>query len=329
MTEVHYRPSHVSRIRQIASDLSSKAQRRAYDLASGTKNVNAFAGKNKIRQDEWPRTLDLASAYLHYLAIGRIVGRDAYLKRFQTMSQARSGINPPVEHLIEKPSPVRPDQGHLPGRIGFGSGCRTDTCFSEISLRLGYHDFLDHDAGYIKETQINFMNTIIRYERQDRRFNLYSLRIFEIASLAPRDMFFKPLAWKTSLGVTQKILASGKKRLITDFSLGAGRVVSIGPALVYLLAEIELNASRSFDDNVILGAGASTGILTSLTAWWKIHCSLRNIRPLLGEPYPILRAEVAQSFTMSKNSSISAHVLREKIMGSDRSEVKMAWNIYF
>lgn len=329
VTRVAYRPSQATEIRKIAATLAQDGRRLAYDVATGAAAPTVVA-ETGMTEDDRARTLDLASEYIRYLATRRMIGNEEYLSRFQGAMQERSKLDRPSEGLFGSPTPVHPDEGHLPGRIGLGGGCRTGSCFGEVGLRPAYHDLLDNDDGYVEGAQINFMQMILRYDLDDRRLGLHSLRILDIESLAPRDLFFRPLSWKVNVGVEQKIIPGGKERLVTALDTGAGVSVLIGPAITYTLAEVELNASRSFDDGAAaFGAGGSAGVLVPLTHWWKIHCSVRGIAPLLGAPYRTLRGEVAQNFTLGKNNSLSAVVSRERMSGYHRSEVKMLWNIYF
>lgn len=327
VTQVAYQPSQVTSIRKISATLPMRSQRLAYSIATGTTDMTALAGAD-MPEDDWIMTLDLASEYIQYLATRRMIGSEEYQSRFHAMMQEWSRFGQPSKKLFES-APIRPDESHLPGRIGIGGGCRDDSCFSEIDLRLGYHEFLDNGDGYVEDTQIDFMHVNLRYDLNERRLRLHRLLILDIASIAPRDIFFRPLSWKATMGVEQKTLPGGEERLVTDFTTGAGFSTLIGTAITYTLAEIELNVSRSFEDSATFGAGGSAGILMPLTSWWKIHCLVRGITPLLGTSYRILQGEIAQNFTTSKNSSVSATISREKINGHDKSEAKMKWNIYF
>lgn len=327
VTQVAYRPSQGTRIRKISGALSVGSQRLAHGIATGTTDVTVLASAG-MQENEWIMTLDLASEYIRYLASRRIINSEEYLSRFQIVMQERSRFGRPSDKLFES-APIRPDKSHPPGRIGIGGGCRTDSCFSEINLRLGYHDFLDNGDGYVENTQIDFMHVFFRYDLNERNIKLHSLRILDIASITPQDMFFSSLSWRATLGVDRKNVPSGEERLVTDFNIGAGFSALIGKAITYTLAEIELNVSRSFDNGATFGAGGSAGILMPLTPRWKIHSSVRSIVPFLGTPYRILRGEIAQNFTISKNRSVSATIYREKINGHDKSEVKVKWNIYF
>jgi hypothetical protein len=328
VTEVTYRPSRGTRIRKISETLSQEGRRLSHDLATGTTDSTALVGAD-LSVDDRVRALDLASEYIQYLAGRRRINSEEYLGRFQEVMRERGKIGQPSERGFEIARPIRPDEGHLPGRIGIGGGCRTDSCFAEVNLRPGYHDLLDNDAGYVADAQINLMQVTLRHDLDDRRLELHRLRILDIASLSPRDLFLNPLAWKTVVGVEQKIVPGGEERLVASFTIGAGFSVLIGPAIAYTLAETELNASRSFDDSAAFGAGGSAGILAPLTPAWKIHCSIRSINPLWGDPYRMFRGEVAQNFMISKSSSVSAIALTEKNGGNAKSEFRMLWNVYF
>lgn len=328
VTEVSYRPSRGTRIQKISETLSQEGRRLAYEIATGTTDSTVLAGAD-LSVDDRIRALDLASEYIQYLAGRRKINSKEYLGRFQDVMRERGRIGQPSERGFEIRRPIRPDEGHLPGRIGIGGGCRIDSCFAEVNLRPGYHDLLDNHEGYVGDAQINLMQVILRHDFDNRRLELNRLRFLDIASLSPRDLFFKPLAWKTIVGVEQKIVPGGAERLVASFSIGAGFSVLIGPAIAYTLAETELNASRSFEDGAAFGAGGTAGILAPLTSWWKIHCSVRTIAPLLGDPYRLFRGEVAQNFTISKSASVSAVALTEQTGGDAISEFRILWNIYF
>ncbi len=325
---VGYRPSQGTRIRKIAAELAQDHRRLAYDVATGAVALTAVAEAG-MSKDDRTRTFDLASEYIRYLATRRMIGSEEYLSRFHGVLQERSKLNLSSERLYDIPIPVRPDKGHLPARIGLGGGCRTGSCFGEVSLRPAYHDLLDNDDGYVEGAQIDFMKVDLRYYLNDEHVELHSLHILDIESLAPRDLFFRPLSWKVNAGVEQKVIPGGKERLVTALAIGAGATALIGPAITYILPEVELNASRSFEHGGAFGTGGSAGVLATFTHWWKIHCWVRGITPLFGAPYRTFKGEVAQNFTIDKNSSVSANVSREMTNGYHRSEAKMLWNIYF
>ncbi|NOY84235.1 MAG: DUF4105 domain-containing protein [Nitrospirae bacterium] len=325
VTQITYRPSQGTTIRKIAETLSKEEQRLAYDIATGDTDPAAIS----IPENSLNSTLDLASEYIQYLASRRMIDGEEYLSRFHNALEEKGKQKQASGDLFEDPHSIPPNQGHLPSRIGVGGGCRSTSCFSEINLRLGYHDLLDNDKGYLKYSQINFMKIIARYKFKEQSLDIYNIQILDIISLAPQDLFFSPLAWKAKMGLQQKILPDRKEHLVTNLSLGAGLSTRIWETITYTLAEIELNVSQSFSDGATFGTGLSAGILASPTSLWKIHVSLRSISPLLGDPYRTLRGEVAQSFIVNKDASVSAIISREKIKNGDYSEVKLKWNIYF
>jgi len=322
-----YRPSLVTSIRAISNNLPPHSRDQAYRIAKGTTKPSTI-NKTTVLENVWPQTLDLASKYLQYMATRRMINSVDYTTRLQLVMKERAKLkwshNPKSED-----TPTSPDKWHSPGRIGIGVGCRTESCFYEINLRPVYHDRIDsHDTSF-NDAHINLMYVSLRYNPKDHNLDLYSLRILDIMSIPPRDMFIKPLAWKMNIGIDQKIVSSDKERLVAFFSGGIGSSISIGKVISYTLAEIELNLSEYLPHGATLGVGASAGFLTSITDWWNIQGRFKALASPIGDNYSIVKGEVSQTFTISNMHSLSVVASIEKSNVGEISEAKILLNTYF
>ncbi len=325
---VTYRPSQATRIKNIARSLNEECRQAAYRVSIGS-TASSVVEALALPEADQVRILDLAVENVLYMGASMIIGHDEYLSRFQELLKERNRHELSTQELYHTPSPVRPDQGHLPGRIGIGGGCRTGSCFEEVELRPLYHDLRDAAEGYVEGTTIDFIRAALRYDTSRHHLDLHSLRLVDIESLSPRDLFFHPLSWKFHIGAEQKILPDGRERLVTSFTAGLGTSKSIGSAITYALAETEVNAHRTFGHSAVLGTGGTVGLLIHPTSWWNINCSLKGITPLLGDPYRIFKGELVQNIMFGKNNGYMISVSREKINSYFRSEIAMLWNIYY
>lgn len=328
ISQVTYRPSQATRIQNIAKVLSHEGKKWSYEVANGERTPAGISAAT-ISSEEKSRSLDLAAEYVQFLASRRMINEKEYLGRFVSILKERSTFGQPEKVEIEPVQQIRPEQGHLPFRAQFGGGCRTGYCFGEVGVRPAYHDLMDDDAGYVRGAQINFMDLVLRYNLTGSQLDLYRLRVLDIKSIAPRDIFFRPLSWKFNIGVEQKLIPEGKERLVSVMNGGAGPSFSWGSSLVYVLGEVELNAGSALRQDVAFGAGFSAGMLGVITPSWKYQAEVRGLSPLAGDIYRTRRAELSQNVTLNQNNSISLNVSRQETNSNYRSEMTVRWNHYY
>ena len=175
----------------------------------------------------------------------KMIDHHEYIGRVQELLKEKSKYELSSREQQQNLSLDRPDQGHLPGRFGVGAGCRNGSCFTEVDVRPLYHDRLDSVDGYVEGSTINIMHTTLRYDTSQHHLDLHSLHLIDIESLSPRDLFFRPLSWKLNVGAEQKLLPSGKEDLVKFLTVGLGVSRFIGSALIYTLAEAEVNVHRA------------------------------------------------------------------------------------
>jgi hypothetical protein len=326
--DVRYRPSQATKISSISGHLAGDHREQARQIGLGKIDPGSVVTQEMTPGDRM-RVLDLAAEYIQYRASRREIEKDDYLKLFLPVLQVRSTLGQPSEELYSMPAPVRPDDGHLPGRFSIGGGCRTGSCFGEVAWRAAYHELMDDDDGFTEGSQITFFQMTGRYYDDEARLRLQSFRAIDIISLAPWNRFFKPLSWKVGTGIEQRTLQGGRERLAAFVNGGAGLSSQVGTGIAYVTADGELDAGSAYEDHYALSAGGSAGFLANLTQWWKLHLSARGLVPLAGDPYRTMKGEAIQNFTVGVNNSIAVAASREKTSGQYRTEVTAAWNLYY
>ncbi len=278
-----YRPSQTSKIEYLASLMSKEDQVKAIALAKGEISPDG-AFEQGASQEKKIRIYDLSTEYLQYLHIREQIATDVYVERFMKILKARSALGGQHEEEYSVPVPPRPDQGHGSSRIGFAVGSKGGSAFEELSYRPVYHSLLDNGKGYREGAQIIFGDTALRYYSQENKLKLESLDVINIVSLAPRDLFFKPISWKVDTGLTQTIMQDGKDHMTAHLNPGGGFSWKNGIlGLYYFMMESDLNAGGAFTDKFALGAGASAGLVRNIIDSWKIHLYAKDIYYGLGK----------------------------------------------
>ena len=324
-----YRPSQTTKIQHLASLMSKEQQVKALKIAKGELQPDQALGQ-EISQDEKIRIFDLSIEYLQYLHTRKEVTTDVYVERFLKILRARSTLGGQDKEEYAVPVPPRPDQGHGSSRIGFAAGSKGGSPFQEISFRPVYHSLLDNGKGYREGAQIIFGDTALRYYSQDNKLKLETLDVINIVSLAPRDLFFKPISWMVNTGLTQRIMNDGKDHMIAQLNPAGGfswKNSFLG--LYYFMIGSSLNVGGALTKDYAVGAGASAGLIRSITDFWKIHLYAKDTYYGVGDEYNYFEAGLMQNLVLSTNSSISLGVTRSRTLSFYQTEVKCGVNFYF
>lgn len=329
VASVKYRPSKMTRILFMSSQLDDELQSAVLRIVSGRSEPSAVLDFERTPEEKM-RALDLASEVLQYRYSRGQINKDIYLKRFLDVLRVRSSLGKGEPYLDAIPVPPAPHDGHLPGRAEFGGGFNSTSWFTEIGFRPAYHDLMDPDEGYIFGSQINFLKTRLRYYHGENALRLQSLRFIDIVSLTARSKFYKPISWKVNTGIERKLLEDGKEHLIYRVNPGGGVAYKLGAdGLIYSMMETDLNIGGAFAKDYSIGFGGSAGLLKSITSRWKVHAFLRGLFYDIGDKHASYQASLFQNFKLTTGSSIEAGISREKTFEEYRSEVRLSWNIYF
>jgi hypothetical protein len=328
VTDIRFRPSQATRIMRLAAVAAPDEQQTAYEIATGARTPDSQNGV-AIDPARKANVYELSAEYVQYLASRRQMTEDQYKDRFIGVLKQRSALGLFASAADSPISPVRPENGHLPFRLGLGGGCRDGVCFGKLDARPAYHDLLDNDDGYVRGAAIDFMDAGIRYEPGAGRIELDHLRVLDIESLAARDRFFKPLSWKVNVGVERKLIQNGDEPMLAELNAGAGASYAVLGSIWYAMAEAELDAGRGLKNGGSFGVGGSAGVLGNVASWWKYQGEARAMSPVVGAPYRPARVSLDQNFTIRPNDAICAKVLREEANGFYKSEMTVLWNRYY
>ena len=301
--DVTYRPSHNTQIKRKREKIPSNQLRTLNDLVNNPSNVNQPPFKD-FEAPEKRFLLDLAVDYLQYK---QATEKDNYKQLQKTtkallLTRSKLGGKPLLFRIRPYTSP--PETGHDTSRASVGLGWRQDEMFEEISLRAGYHDLLDPDAGYLPNTQLILASGTLRHYEKRNQYRLENFTLANIVSIVPMDTLFQTPSWKFNIGMETirfkkcKLCSSGNMNV----GFGAAAEAQLLQKEVYFLfAEFDANVSGAFDEHYRIGGGVTGGAVFTLTEKWKALASVSYLGYPLGHVSDDIRFSFRQRYTLSQN----------------------------
>lgn len=303
VADIVYRPARSSVIKRTRDTLTAR-ERHWLGLILEQPEQARSEGFGTLALDRRALVLDLASDYLLYKAATSPGRRDAYKSKNRTVLVERSRLRVRSQVLAIPPFTSPPDRGHGPSRVGLGVGWRNDEVFEEVTVRAGYHDLLDPDAGYTPNAQIELLSARIRHYEDRDQTRLDGLTLASVVSLSPVDALFHPPSWKVSAGL--QTLSNDRCGLCSEWNGNAGigaafEATWIGRQVLFAFAEADANYSQGFEENHRVGGGGTVGILATLSERWKLLGSTTYLDYPLGDQSDDLRAFAGLRFTIQQN----------------------------
>ncbi|MCR8923071.1 DUF4105 domain-containing protein [Dasania sp. GY-MA-18] len=257
VNDVYYRPSNQVKLQHALAALNEQEQRLAAALAEDESLLQsaAYSELTAARQQLVAHT---AYSYLRYKT--NSLPRDAAVSRRNlALLRAIKAGQAPIK-LPAITQPVAPEQGHKTKMWALALGEEDGKAYTDVEFHMSYHDLLDNQNGYPAKASLN-MGRIIFRAKADESVQLQRLDLIEIASLAPRDEFFKPLSWRVNAGLERQWVGQ-KDELASQVNGGAGVAYSLyGDLSGYALASLRLEYNEGLAKNLDLAPGAALGLL--------------------------------------------------------------------
>lgn len=247
--------------------------------------------------------------------------KDAYLKKFHNLSSARSTLG--IGKKLNIKAPNNPLNGHRAFRIKNSIGYRDEKTLGFIGIRPAYHDLDDNQLGFLRGTQIEFLNFEFVYDNKD--IDLERSSIFSVVSLAQRSEFFKNYSWRLNLGSDRDYLYNLKSTPI--IRVGAGLSWGNDFGYIYLMAD----PFTYIKDDSNFGIGASVGFIIDRLDWANTRIELTH--RIYEDKNEQNLANLSQNFRLSKNSGVSIKYdyIQKEIdkIKFDEETYKFVLNLYF
>lgn len=327
---VTYRPSRATKILRIAEEMDRGLLKMASDVVDEKRTPESVLAEG-LGVTDTRKVLDLSAELAQYRFSTGALGQEQYEKLFLTVLAARSTLGAPPADPYPVAMPVPPDQGHLSARVRTGAGYRSNAWFGEFEWRGAYHDITDHDEGYVRGAQINFLELSLRYYgEEDPGLRLHRLRLVDILSLSPWNGIFKEVSWKINFGAEETMLAGGADHPVVRLNGGGGAAVGMGSAAIaYLLADADLLAGARLEEGYALGFGGTGGVMVNLTRDWKMNFRAQGLFYGAGDRHQHVTGTLQNNVRLTTNAGLSLDAMRERAFGVYKTDVVLRGNWYY
>ena len=299
ISQAHFRPSTMS----LMSNMISQSSDRVVDTAKliVETNVNIGDAMSNLSTNQQAQALELAYQYSRYLSVRKKKDQKTQAKRAISILSARSKLED-TQVFSAYPAPkYRDDEGHHSKRLEATFGQLNEQNFSQIGMRMTYHDRLDNLPGYLQGAQLEMFHAKIRHtdiESGKDTTRLEVLNLIDIASYSPRNDFVTPLSWEVSTGLKRP--NAQRDELVAFLSAGWGGSYLWGAQQFYGLAYFDLNADDDIDKGHHFSAGPKLGWLSQHESW-SMNIELTQNFDISGADYQ------ARSITLGISKSLAKH----------------------
>jgi hypothetical protein len=171
--------------------------------------------------------------------------------------EARSLLLTSTMDSIDETDP--PEIGHESARFALGGGDQNGDSYMDVVLRPAFHDLVDAPLGYVEGSEINVLDTRLRWFPDDNKMRLESLRFFNIVSLTPVSDWYTTPSWQLDIRLERTRLDEKSSDMALVTRGGGGYSGRWANTTVFAMALLEANISDDYEDDYSLLAGAQLG----------------------------------------------------------------------
>lgn len=212
-----YRPSRQRRIFWKYNKMSDSEKKALKDLL----NEDNFSTTDCLNEEQKTSVLETAYEYVQYQWVKQAISLDEYRYKSFKILKKRRQIKTDSNHAEVKGN--SPLLSHDSMRIQTATGVRRGKTFVDFGFRPAYHALTDPAAGLSKESEIRFLDAVIRYYPQNERLALEKLTLVKIGSFAPVTTLFQPLSYQIDTYAGREWNPkTGKDKLMYTLKGGSG-----------------------------------------------------------------------------------------------------------
>ncbi|MBN2816299.1 MAG: DUF4105 domain-containing protein [Campylobacterales bacterium] len=265
--------------------------------------------------------LEAAVEFLEYSYSKNSMSKEKYLDLFHTFTKTRASLG--EGELLTLKTPHNPVESHRAIRLKGGFGYREGEPIGFVGLRPAYHDLKDSSLGFLRGTQIEFLDFLLSYNEEEE-LKIEDATILSIVSLAQRSEFFHSFSWRVKLGWDRDYL---KESANFSTSVGAGLSFGNKDAYFYFMLDPLFYMNQGF----VGGIGGSAGIVIDKYDFMQTNLELTKRYYDGGKEQSIVAC--TQSFRLSQNLQVQLKYdykeREEKKTYSAEQTAQLSLNYYF
>ena len=319
ISNIHYRPSKRSTLLKYDELLEGDYLKIPRSLVEREIELEEIVNDETVPLQQKQYILEASTEFLEYSFSKSDMDKEEYIDLFHNLSKERAALGKGEKlHIKTPPDPI---ESHRAIRVSAGVGSRDGEAIGFLSFRPAYHDIEDANYGFMRGTQIEFLNFELSYSEDE--VELEEATIISIVSLAPRSEFFDSLSLRAKIGWDRNYLDSETNFIGT---IGAG--YSWGNELAY--AYIMIDPLFYIADGFTAAVGGSVGLVIDKYDFMSTNIEVTRRYYDTGDEQNL--AEVTQSFRLSQNFQLKFKYDYKEIdslVSEDEQTYRAVINYYF
>ncbi len=286
-----YRPSKRTTLLKYEELLHKEHIAIPLSLVDSNYSEQSIIENNEIDTQQKRYILEASIELLEYRMSKSKIDKDEYLRKFHAFSKARASLG--QGEKLDIKTPPNPIDSHQAIKASLGGGFREGENIGFLGLRPAYHDLEDSSYGFLRGTQIEFLNLELSYSKS--KLDIENATIISIVSLAQRSEFFQNLSWRTKLGWDRDSLDSTSNFIGT---IGAGFSWGNELGYVYIMTDPLFYLDGEFKSAI----GSSVGFVFDKFSYMSTNIEATRRWYDSGEEQNLLA--LSQSFRVFQNTQL-------------------------
>lgn len=320
ISSTFYRPSKRTILLKYEELINKEHIRLPIMLTNSAIDVSDVINREKIDVQQKMYILEASIELLEYNFSKSKIKKEEYLKLFHAISKARAALG--QGNIIDIKTPPNPIESHQAIKTSIGGGFREGNSIGFLGLRPAYHDLEDSNYGFLRGTQIEFLNLELSYSQN--KLDVENATILSIVSLAQRSEFFENLSWRTKFGWDRDSLDSTPNFIGT---IGAGLSWGNELGYLYIMADPLFYLDGGFKSAI----GSSLGFIFDKFSYMSTNLELTRRWYDTGDAQNLIG--ISQNFRLSQNAELKfKYDYKERSVLDSQSEensFKIYINCYF
>jgi hypothetical protein len=284
--------------------------------------LTTFMSDGTISQEQKILILEASIEFLEYSYSKSDMQKEEYISLFHELSKQRASLG--LTQALEVTTPPNPVDSHRAIRAVVSSGVKEKHGISSLGIRPAYHDLLDSNYGFLRGTQIEFLDILLSHTQ--KKTQVEKATILSITSLTQKSTFINNFSWRTKIG--------WDNRYINDkpyFSTSVGIGLSYGNDYGYTYGFIDPLFYMRGD--FISGIGASVGFVFDGLDF--ANTNLEITHRIYDDAKESTLVDLTQSFRTSQNTQLQLSARFDAKYEESNEEkyneqtYRVAFNYYF
>lgn len=320
LTQTNYRASKRSILLKYEELIDESLIHLPAQLINSEITIESVVNDPAIDTQQKMYILEASIEFLEYSFAKNEMKKDEFLELFHNLSKTRATLGQGKK--IDIKTPPNPIESHRGIRTTTGFGYREDALIGFLGIRPAYHALQDSSFGFMRGTQIEFLNFELSYSDND--IDVEDATLLSIVSMAQRSEFFDSFSWRTKFGWDREYIDNDENFIAT---LGAGFSWGNESGYVYVMT----------DPLIYLDGGMKSAISGSIGLVFDKYVDISTNIEATKRWYDTGKEqwliELSQSFRLSQNKQIKLEYDYKDIYHNNHSDeertYKFTFNYYF